>query len=255
MTFSATFRSLRRNPWFTVTAVLTLALGIGAAVSMFSVVNQVLIAPLPYRDPGSLVWISTWNAERGQYSKSSGFDFNVWKARTETFDQVEAFWDRSYTVTGTTRPEGLSGWQFTPGLFALLGTSASVGRTFLAEDAMPGRETVVVLSDELWRRRFDARPDIVGTSLELDGRAHAIVGVMPATFTHPYPNAQLWTPVALAGHGSRRPQAAALPRRRAFTPRRHPRAGRDRVAIHRRAAGAGVPRYPRGLLCRGAPTS
>ena len=121
----------------------------------------------------------------------------MWKARTETFDQVEAFWDRSYTVTGTTRPEGLSGWQFTPGLFALLGTSASVGRTFLAEDAGPGRDAVVVLSDELWRRRFDARADIVGTSLELDGRAHAIVGVMPATFTHPYPTAQLWTPVAL----------------------------------------------------------
>jgi len=199
MAFSATFRSLRRNPWFTVTAAVTLALGIGAAVSMFSVMNQVLIAPLSYRDPGSLVWISTWNAERGQYSKSSGFDFNVWKARTETFDQVEAFWDRSYTATGTTRPEGLSGWQFTPGLFALLGTSASMGRTFLAEDAMPGREAVVVLSDELWRRRFDARADIVGTSLELDGRAHAIVGVMPATFNHPYPNAQLWTPVALTG--------------------------------------------------------
>ena len=72
MAFSATFRSLRRNPWFTVTAALTLALGIGAAVSMFSVVNQVLIAPLPYRDPGSLVWISTWNAERGQYLEELG---------------------------------------------------------------------------------------------------------------------------------------------------------------------------------------
>jgi len=109
MTLGTTLRGFRRTPWFAATATLTIALGIGATVSIFSVVNRVLLAPLPYSDPERLVWIATWNAERGQYSKSSGYDFNVWKHRTEIFESVEAFWDRPYTVTGTTRPEGLVG--------------------------------------------------------------------------------------------------------------------------------------------------
>ncbi len=194
-TLSARFR---RNPWFAATAVLTLALGLGAAVSIFTVVNRVLLAPLPYSHPDRLVWISTWNKERGQYSKSSGFDFNVWKQQTDTFDAVEAYWDRAYTITGTSRPEGLAGWQFTAGLFSLLGTPPALGRTFLPDEGQPGRDAVVVLSDDLWRRRFDARSTIVGDSIELDGRAHTIVGVMPPTFAHPYPNAQMWTPVELS---------------------------------------------------------
>ena len=99
-------RSFRRNPWFAATAVLTLALGLAAAVSIFTVVNRVLLAPLPYSHPDGLVWISTWNAERGQYSKSSGFDFNVWKQQTDTFDAVEAYWDRAYTITGTSPAGG-----------------------------------------------------------------------------------------------------------------------------------------------------
>ena len=192
------FRSFRRNPWFAATAILTLALGLGATVSIFTVVNRVLLAPLPYPHADRLVWISTWNAERGQYSKSSGFDFNVWKERSDTFDGVEAYWDRPYTITGTSRPEGLSGWHFTPGLFALLGSAPAAGRTLLPSDGQPGGEAVVVLSDDLWRRRFDARSTIVGDRLELDGRAHTVIGVMPATFAHPYPNAQLWMPAALS---------------------------------------------------------
>ena len=198
MSFRATVRSFRRNPWFAATAVLTLALGLGGAVSVFTVVNRALLAPLPYSHADRLVWISTWNAERGQYSKSSGFDFNIWRERSETFDGVEAYWDRPYTITGTSRPEGLSGWQFTPGLFALLGSAPAAGRTFLPGEGQPGGDAVVVLSDDLWRRRFDARSTIVGDRLELDGRAHTVIGVMPPTFSHPYPNAQLWTPAALS---------------------------------------------------------
>ena len=198
MAVNLALRALRRNPWFAATAVVTLALGIGATASMFSVVNRVLLAPLPYSNPDRLVWIATWNAERGQYSKSSGFDFHVWQQRTEIFEAVEAFWDRAYTVTGTVRPEGLVGWQFTPGLFAMLGTPPVRGRTFTPEDAGAGRDDLVVLSDGLWRRRFDARADVVDTVVELDGRPHTITGVMPPSFTHPYPIAQLWTPAALS---------------------------------------------------------
>ena len=154
--------------------------------------------PCPTVIADRLVWISTWNKDRGQYSKSSGFDFNVWKQQTDTFDAVEAYWDRAYTITGTSRPEGLAGWQFTAGLFSLLGSPPALGRTFLPDEGQPGRDAVVVLSDDLWRRRFDARSTIVGDSIELDGRAHTIVGVMPPTFAHPYPNAQMWTPVELS---------------------------------------------------------
>jgi predicted permease len=198
MPANATVRSFRRNPWFAATAVLTLALGLGAAVSIFTVVNRVLLAALPYSHPDRLVWISTWNKDRGQYSKNSGFDFNLWKQQTETFDGVEAYWDRAYTITGTSQPEGLAGWQFTAGLFSLLGSPPAAGRTFLPDEGQPGRDAVVVLSDDLWRRRFDARSTIVGDRIELDGRAHTIVGVMPPTFAHPYPNAQMWTPVELS---------------------------------------------------------
>ena len=109
---------------------LNVALGLGAAVSIFSVVNRVLLAPLPYDDPERLVWISTWNAERGQGSKTSGYDFNVWKQRTRSSKRSKPT-GSPYTVTGTTSPEGLVGWQFTPGLFAMLGTPAAQGRTFL----------------------------------------------------------------------------------------------------------------------------
>jgi predicted permease len=197
MAFRSTLRGFRRTPWFAATAVLTIALGIGATVSIFTVVNRVLLAPLPYHDPDRLVWIATWNAARGQYSKSSGYDFGVWKHRAEIFESVEAYWDRPYTVTGTARPEGLVGWQFTTGLFAMLGTPAALGRTLVPEDGDAGRDGVVVLSDELWRRRFSASSDVIGSTVELDGQPHAIAGVMPPTFTHPYPGTQLWTPMAL----------------------------------------------------------
>ena len=89
MPLNTTLRGLRRTPWFAATAILTLALGIGATASIFSVVNRFLLAPLPFRDPDRLVWIATLNAERGQYSKSSGYDFNAWKQRTEIFAAVE----------------------------------------------------------------------------------------------------------------------------------------------------------------------
>jgi putative ABC transport system permease protein len=198
MTIRSTLRTFARDRWFAVTAILTIALGTGANIAIFSVLNRVLLAPLPYHDPERLVWIATWNVDRGQYSKSSGFDFDVWRKRTEIFESVEAYVDRGYTITGTDYPEGIVGWQFTPGMFAMLGAPPSLGRTFVPDDGIAGRDNVVVLSDSFWRRRFAARQDVVGTTVQLDGRAHTIVGVMPASFTHPYPIAQVWTPLTLS---------------------------------------------------------
>src|SRR5919108_1002579 len=198
MTLRATFRALTRDRWFTITAIVTIALGIGTNIAIFSLLNRVLLAPLPYSDPGRLVWISTWNADRGQYSKSSAFDYGVWKQRTELFESVEAFVDRSPTLTGTEHPEGVVGWQFTPGLFAMLGVPPALGRTLGSADDQPGRDNVVVLSDGLWRRRFGASRDVVGAAVQLDGRPHTIAGVMPSTFQYPYSIAQLWTPLTFS---------------------------------------------------------
>ncbi len=195
MTIPASFRALARSPWFTLTAILTIALGIAANAAIFSVADRALLRPLPYRDPDRLVWIASSHATRGQYSKSSGWDFNSWKDQAAIFESVEAFWDRGYTITGTAYPEALVGWQFTPTLFATLGAQPSLGRTLTREDGLPGRDNVVVLSDALWRRRFDGASDVIGRSVQLDGRDYTIVGVMPPAFAHPYPIAQLWTPL------------------------------------------------------------
>jgi predicted permease len=191
-------RALLHSPWFAATAILTMALGVGTNAAIFSVVNRVVFWPLPYQQANQLVWLASLHSERGQYSKSSGWDYGAWMQRSHTFQAVGAYWDRPYTFTGTDRPEALSGWQFTPDVFSLLGVNAAIGRTFLPQDGEPGRDTVVVLGDSLWRRRFHADPSIVGRSVELDGRTFTVIGVMPRDFAHPSPATQLWTPLVVS---------------------------------------------------------
>ena len=191
-------RRLLPAPWFTFTAVLTIALGLGACVTIFSVVDRALLRALPYHNPDRLVWIASLHATRGSYSKSSAWDFDAWRGRNTVFDAVEAYVDRAYTLTGTQYPEGLVGWQFTPTLFATLGAAPALGRTFVESDGAPDRNNVVILSDDLWRRRFAASTDVIGHVLQLDGREYTVVGVMPPGFTHPYPGVQLWTPLTLS---------------------------------------------------------
>src|SRR3954469_21732001 len=152
-------RLFAQSPWFVVAATLIIAVGIGTNAAIFSLVNRVLLRDLPYADPDRLVWISTWNNERGQYSKSSAFDYGAWVRESQIFEAVEAYWDRGYTLSGTAEPESLIAWQFTPGLISMLGAQPALGRTFRKDDALPGNDAVVILSDALWRRRFGARPD------------------------------------------------------------------------------------------------
>jgi predicted permease len=189
-------RALLRTPWFAVTAILTIGLGVGANAAIFSLLDRVLLRPLPYHDPDRLVWIASVNETRAQYSKSSGWDFSTWKQRPSIFEAVEAYWDRSFTLTGSQHPEALIGWQFTPTLFATLGVAPALGRTFVAGDGQPGRDAVVILSDAFWRSRFGASPQVIGSTLQLDGRDYTVVGVMPPGFNHPQPGVQLWTPAA-----------------------------------------------------------
>src|SRR5262245_51552806 len=149
-------RSLARRPWFAAASVLTIALGIATNAAVFSIVDRVLVRALPFEHADRLVWIASLHAERGRYAKSSGWDFDAWRHRSAVFEAVEAYWDQGYTITGTDRPESVVGWQFTATLFSTLGARAALGRTFVAGDGQPGHDAVVVLSDGLWRRRFNA---------------------------------------------------------------------------------------------------
>jgi predicted permease len=191
------FRTLGKSPGFTAIVVLTLALGIGANTAIFSVVNAVLLAPLPYDQPNQLVkvWIS--NIPRGdKIAPASGGDFAEWKSGNNVFSGMAASSDEIFTLTGTGDPENVIGYQFSADYFRLLGTRPELGRTFLDEEDRPGGPGVVVLSDAIWKRAFSADPHIVGKSITLTGKPFTVVGVMPPNFKHPS-TVELWTPLAL----------------------------------------------------------
>jgi hypothetical protein len=180
-------RLLLRNRRFTAAAAGAIALGIGADVTFFSLVDAVLRRPLPYREPERLVALSEWHPQRSRYGKVSGANLQEWTSRATAFEDLGCYFDHGYTVTGSTQPETLLGWRFSGNLFSLLGARALIGRTLVPDDARPGRDDVVVISDGLWHRRFAASPAAVGQTLALDGRLHTIVGVMPREFAHPGP--------------------------------------------------------------------
>jgi len=190
-------RRLRKSPGFTVIAILTLALGIGASTSIFSVVNAVLLAHLPYKDPGRLAMIWGTNAGRGvnQTPVSPG-DYFEWKQKNTVFQDIAASHDDQVTLTGTGNPQLLVGYDFAANYFSILGVSPELGRTFSAEEDRPGGPKVVVLSDKLWRGTFLADPGIVGKAITLDGEPYRVIGVMPRSFDY-VPGVQLWMPVAL----------------------------------------------------------
>ena len=194
------FRSLRRTPTFTIVAVLTLALGIGANTALFSVVNSVLLRPLPYRDPERIVLI--WNSWTGwPRTWLSEPELADYARERDTFERVAAFDYRSVNLTGGDRPERIRGGLAQAGLFAALGVEPLLGRTFLPDEDRPGGTRVVLLGHDLWRRRFAADPHVVGTSIVLDGERYTVTGVMPPGFRYPLDFAgavpELWLPLAL----------------------------------------------------------
>ena len=191
-------RRLRKSPGFTVVAILTLALGIGASTSIFSVVNAVLLGPLPYKDPSGLAMIWGTNTRRGvDKTPISPGDYFEWKQKNTAFQDIAASYDNQVTLTGVGNPQFLFGYDFSANYFSILGVSPQLGRTFTAEEDRPGAPKVVVLSDKLWRGAFLADPGILGKSITLDGERYGVIGVMPRSFDFP-PGVQLWMPVALA---------------------------------------------------------
>src|ERR1700675_5035297 len=166
------FRTLGKSPGFTAIVVLTLTLGIGANTAIFSVVNAVLLAPLPYNQPNKLVMVWTKNVSKGyKMFPVSGGDYAEWKSENSVFESMAASSDTLYTLTGVGEPQIVIGYEFSADYFRMLGTAPELGRAFLDEEDRPGGADVVVLGDAIWRRTFGADPNIIGKSITLTGKA------------------------------------------------------------------------------------
>jgi putative ABC transport system permease protein len=188
-------RMLLKNPGFTAIAVITLALGIGANASIFSVVNTVLLRPLPFKEPERLIMIrETKIPQFPEFSVSPG-NFLDWKRRNTVFERLVAMNTPSFNLIGTGDPEQLSGMRVTEGFLVMLGAKPELGRDFLPEEDQPGRNNVVILSHGLWQRRFGGDPKIINQTITLSGRIYTVIGVMPATFSFGGRETALWTPM------------------------------------------------------------
>ncbi len=190
-----TIRALRKSPGFTAVAVITLALGVGANTAIFSVVNAVLLRPLPYKDDSRLVVIL--NQGRNPVAPANFID---WGRQSQSFSQMGAAEYWTPNLTGTDNPEKLWALHVTPDIFPVLGVQPLLGRMFLPEEQEAGKEHEVVLSYALWQSHFAGKPEIIGRSVALSGETYTVVGVMPRDFKFaPFwaTKAQLWAPLAL----------------------------------------------------------
>ncbi len=168
-----------RAPGFTVTAVLALAIGIGANTAIFTVVNAVLIEPLPYRDPSRLVALWETNVRRPGPNVLSPANVIRWSERATVFERIAPFYDYRVNLTGGSVPEEIVTLAVTPDYFPTLGVAPLAGRIFAPDEGPDGHDAVAVLSSALWIRRFGADPAIVGRSVQVNGHALTVIGVMP----------------------------------------------------------------------------
>ncbi|HEY0729656.1 MAG TPA: ABC transporter permease, partial [Pyrinomonadaceae bacterium] len=175
-------RMLTKHKAFTAVAVITLALGIGANTAIFSVVNELLLRPLPYRDAERIVMLWEVTPEGRRQNTTSRVNFRAWRDQNSSFAQMAAFTDQRLNLTGVGEPEELSVQMATPEIFKVLGVDPILGRTFLAEDDQAGNSPVAVLSYALWQRQFGGQSNIIGQAITLNGVRVTIVGVMPASF-------------------------------------------------------------------------
>ena len=191
------FRMLWKNPGFAVAAVIALALGIGANAAIFSVVNTVLLRSLPYEDPDRLMVLrETKLPQFPEFSVSPG-NFLDWQKQSDSFEKLTAVQGSAFNlVAGDAEPERLRGARLSAGLFEMLGAGAVQGRTFTDEEDQPGHESVVVLSSNLWKRRFASDPNIIGQSITLSATSYTVIGIMPPSFQFPDRDTDLWTPIA-----------------------------------------------------------
>src|SRR6185503_10248760 len=180
---SYSFRRLRRSPAFTIIVVLTLALGIGASPAIFSVVNTVLLRPLPYRAAERLVSVEHFYPSlNNMEAPVSAHGFHDYRDQTKSFESFAVETQFGANLTGTGDPERVPGSRVSGDWFHVLGVSPIVGRAISRDDDQPGKEHVVVLSYGLWTRLFANSPSAVGKTIELNGESYQIIGVMPPSF-------------------------------------------------------------------------
>ena len=203
-------RLLGRHPGFTAVAVLTLALGIGANTAIFSVVEAVLLRPLPYphAEQLAMVWENVnLPAYKNDQNTPAPGNFNDWKEQSTAFDAMAAIGFRAWNLTGAGDPIRVSGEAVSANFFPALGVDAALGRTFTEDEDQAGGPNVAILGYGLWAEAFGADRSIVGRTIHLDDAAYQVVGVMPRGFAFPDPDDRLWVPIALtkdqlANHGS-----------------------------------------------------
>ena len=188
-------RNLARHPGFTAVAVITLALGIGANTAIFSVVNAVLLRPLPFNDPERIVWL--WDTQPQLATAPTSLpDFLGWKEQNRSFEHLAAFQGGSMFVDAGDGPTDTPIGLVTPELFSVFQVSPLLGRTFTNEETLPGRFRVAVLSHSMWQSRYGSDRNISGRTIQLNGTPYTIIGVMPAGFSFP-DRAELWRPLPI----------------------------------------------------------
>ena len=204
-------RLLRRSPGFSLVAIATLALGIGANTAIFSVVDHVLLRPLPYRGSDRLYAVHEVVPKFAHVAPLvpvNAMHFREWRRGVRSFDRMALIGGVALNLTGTGEPERLAAARVSPALFAMLGVRPRLGRTFVEAEDHPGRDAVVIIDDALWKRRFAADPGILGRKIVLDGRPYEVVGVLPPDFRFPKlaslyamtiaeTRPQLWKPFAV----------------------------------------------------------
>jgi putative ABC transport system permease protein len=205
-------RMLIKSPGFTFVAVLVLALGIGANSAIFSVVNAVLLRPLPYEHPErlALVWETNDKIQIGfDLLPVSAGSFTDWRNQSQSFDDLSLVDGANFNITGSGAPEQISGARVSSSFFKLLGVTPAAGRVFTEDEDRAGANRAVIISHSLWQSRWAGDPEIIGKTLALDGASYTIIGVMPKGFNYPKatdlpsyfqlpPRSELWTPMALS---------------------------------------------------------
>ena len=185
------------TPTVTLLAVTALALGIGATTAVFSIVNGVLVKPLPFDEPNRLTIVWEHNIPRNRdRNVVAPANYLAWRDETLAFDRLIAFSGTDVNLTGVGEPEELAGQRVGADLFSTLGVDALHGRTFLSEEGEPGAARVVLLSHGLWERRFGSDPSLVGQPIMLNGQAHVVVGIMPPGFVFFWPDRDVWIPLS-----------------------------------------------------------
>src|SRR5215207_1584390 len=190
-------RVLAKNRGFTAVAVLTLALGIGMNTAIFSVVNAVLLRPLPYESPDALVQI--WGTQpQLDTAPMSPANFLEWREQNRVFEHLAAYTEQNFHLSGVGEPERIRAARVSADLFELLRVRPALGRAFLAEEDQYGSHRAVIISHALWQRRFGTSPQVVGQTLTLSDQSYVVVGVMAPGFSFPRPTTEAWVPIAFS---------------------------------------------------------